>query len=103
LADPGAFSLTGQDAVLRAARRLAGDPGAFSLAGQDVGLLVLLPSLPPDGRVLAVTTEGRVVLLQALPREMVSAAADRLVLLQALPREVVVRAAGRIIRIPAAF
>jgi hypothetical protein len=47
--------------------------------------LVLLPSLPPDGRVLAVTTEGRLVLLDALPRELA------------------VRSAGRIIRIPAAF
>ena len=64
---------------------LVADPGAFTLAGQDVGLLVLLPSLPPDGRVLAVATEGRLVLLDALPRELA------------------VRSAGRIIRIPAAF
>jgi hypothetical protein len=84
-ADAGAFTLSGQDAALRAARRLTADAGAFALAGQDVGLLVLLPSLPPDGRVLTVTAHGRLVLLEALPRK------------------VVVRAAGRIIRIPAVF
>jgi len=85
VADPGAFTLAGQDVALLVARRLAADAGAFTLAGQDVGLLVLLPSLPPDGRVLAVATEGRLVLLDALPRELA------------------VRSAGRIIRIPAAF
>jgi hypothetical protein len=101
-ADAGAFGLAGQDAALLAARRLVTDSGTFSLLGQDVGLSVLFPTLPPDGRVLAVTTAGRLVLLQALPREMVGMTAGRLVLLEALPRELAVRAAGRVIRIPAA-
>lgn len=37
-ADAGMFSLSGQDAGLRAERRLVGEMGAFSLAGQDAGL-----------------------------------------------------------------
>jgi hypothetical protein len=68
-----------------------------------VVLFLLLPSLPPDGRVLAVTTAGRLVLLEALPRDLAVSTHGRLVLLEALPREVAVRAAGRIIRIPAVF
>jgi hypothetical protein len=40
VAEPGVFTLAGQDAALLLARRLVAEAGAFSLAGQDVALLL---------------------------------------------------------------